>query len=64
MSKIWRCKHCKEQFKPAQVIDPKFVAYSYTAKGLDQVVLKTQGITEVMCAECNIFHSKEKRKAS
>tara|TARA_A100001388_G_scaffold154514_1_gene114925 strand:- start:287 stop:481 length:195 start_codon:yes stop_codon:yes gene_type:complete len=64
MSKIWKCKHCKEQFKPAQVIDPKYVAYSYTAKGLDQVVLKTQGITEVMCAECNIFHSKEKRKAS
>lgn len=64
MSKIWRCKHCKEQFKPAQVIDPKYVAYSYTAKGLDQIVLKTQGITEVMCAECNIFHSKEKRKAS
>jgi len=61
---IWKCKHCKEQFKPAQVIDPKYVAYSYTAKGLDQVVLKTQGITEVMCAECNIFHSKEKRKAS
>ena len=64
MSKTWRCKHCKEEFKPAQVIDPQYVAYCYNAKGLYEVVFKSMGITEVMCAECNIFHSKEKRKAS
>ena len=53
MSKIWRCKHCKEQFLPAQVLDKKQVVYTYQAKGLDQVVLKSMCITEVLCVKCN-----------
>ena len=64
MSIIWKCKHCDDQFTAVEVTDKGKVAFSYTTTGLDQVVEKTSGIRKVMCAECNIFHSKDKKKAS